>query len=165
MIARGALRAMAVVGAALAACQPSDPPPQRQRPDPGATSAAAAAIDWRPFDDGLAQAKAEHKPICLVVYTTWCPHCKNYSRVFEDARVVERARDFVMIRIDADQEPAIAARFAEDGQYIPRTFFLASDGTPDLDIHASRPRYRYFYDEHDPGGILAGMGAARQKLR
>ncbi|MCE9574803.1 MAG: thioredoxin family protein [Deltaproteobacteria bacterium] len=163
---------MAFVGAALVACGPSDPPPRRQRPaEPGVTSPAdrhpwnAAQIDWQSFDDGLARARAEHKPICLVVYTTWCPHCKNYSRVFEDARVVERARDFVMIRIDADQEPEIAARFAEDGKYIPRTFFLAPDGTPDLDIRASRPRYRYFYDEHDPTGLLVGMGAARLKLR
>lgn len=124
----------------------------------------AAQIAWQPYEAGLRQAKAQHKPVCLVFSTTWCPHCKNYSHVFDDQRVVARARDFVMIHLDADVEETIAAKYALDGSYIPRTFFLAPDGTLDDSIHAARARSRFFYDERDPGALLAAMETAHQKL-
>ena len=47
-------------------------------------------IAWKSFDDGLAEAKKDKKPICLIVYTEWCPHCGNYSKVFADPKIVEK---------------------------------------------------------------------------
>jgi thiol-disulfide isomerase/thioredoxin len=124
----------------------------------------AAQIDWKSYDEGMRLAKAQNKPVLLVFFTTWCPHCKNYSHVFEDPRVVERARDFVMIHLDADAEEAVASKYARDGSYIPRTFFLSPDGTLDETIHAPRPQSIYFYDEHNPLPLLASMETARKKL-
>jgi thiol:disulfide interchange protein len=124
----------------------------------------AAQIDWQSYEVGLKLAKTTKKPVCLVFFTSWCPHCKNFSHVFDDPRVVTRAHDFVMIHLDADAEEAVASKYALDGSYIPRTFFLAPDGTVDDSIHAPRPRSRYFYDEHDPSALLAAMDTARQKL-
>jgi thioredoxin-like negative regulator of GroEL len=124
----------------------------------------AAQIAWQPYEAGLQQAKAQNKPVCLVFSTTWCPHCKNYSHVFEDPRVVAHAQDFVMIHLDSDAEELIASRYAIDGSYIPRTFFLTPDGKVDDSIHAPRPTSRYFYDEHDPSSLLAAMDTARRKL-
>lgn len=154
-------------GAPVAPAAAAIAPPAR-----GATAPAAdghgwndAQIAWQPYDAGLARAKAEHKPVCLVIYTSWCPHCKNFSHVFDDPRVVEQAKQFVMIRIDADREEAPAEAHQPDGGYIPRTFFLAPDGTPELDIHAPRPTFKYFYDEHNPGALLSGFAAALQKLK
>src|SRR5690348_4328310 len=86
-------------------------------------------IAWKSYEDGLAAAKKEQKPICLIFYTDWCPHCRNYSGVFHDAKVVERAKDFVMIRLDKDKNAEISKKYAPDGEYIPRTYFLAPDGT------------------------------------
>ncbi len=111
-----------------------------------------------------ARAKAQKKPVCLVLYTGWCPHCRNYSHVFEDPQVVERAKDFVMIRANADDEPAVASKFVPDGGYVPRTFFLSPDGTLDPEIHAARPKFLYFYDERAPHSLLAGMAQAKAKL-
>jgi thiol-disulfide isomerase/thioredoxin len=125
----------------------------------------AAQIDWQPYEAGLARAKAENKPVCLIFYTSWCPHCKTYSRVFDDPRVVAKARNFVMIRLNADDQSEIARRFTKDGGYIPRTFFLAPDGTPDFSIHAARDKFLYFYDERNPASLLAGMDEAERKLR
>jgi thiol-disulfide isomerase/thioredoxin len=147
-------------------------PQSAQNPLPASGAAATSAgggwnsaqIDWQPYEAGLLAAKAQNKPVCLVFSTTWCPHCKNYSHVFEDPRVVARAHDFVMIHLDADVDEAIASKYALDGTYIPRTFFLASDGTVAGSIHAPRLQSRYFYDERDPNSLLAGMETARQKL-
>jgi len=143
----------------------SPPPPRARAPVGDGESWNVDRIDWQPYEAGLALAKRENKPICLVFYTTWCPHCKNFSKIFDDARVTEQARSFVMIRLDADKDSDIAKRFAPDGGYIPRTFFLAADGTPDFDIHTPRDKYTYFYDERNPASLLGGMTEALRKLR
>jgi thiol:disulfide interchange protein len=125
-----------------------------------------AGIGWRSYEDGLAAAKKEKKPVCLIFYTEWCPHCGNYSKVFHDPKVVEQAKRFVMIRLDKDKNAEISQKYGPDGAgYIPRTYFLASDGTLAADIHAPREQYKYFYDERDPSSVLAGMDQALQKLK
>ena len=137
----------------------------------GAASARAggdwndAAIAWQPYEAGLALAKKEKKPICLVFFTEWCPHCTNYAKVFHDAAVVAKAKRFVMIRLDKDQHAAASQQYAPDGQYIPRTFFLTSAGVLDPDLHAPRDQYKYFYDESNPASVLAAMDAALAKLK
>ena len=97
-----------------------------------------------------------------VFYTGWCPHCKNYSHVFDDPRVVARAKEFVMIRANADEQGELAQKFTTDGGYVPRTYFLDPDGKLAADIHATRPKFLYFYDEKNPAGLLSSMEAARK---
>lgn len=118
------------------------------------------AIQWRPWAKALAEAKAHQKPICLVFYTNWCGHCRNYSKVFHAREVVEASRRFVMVRLNRDANPRLSRRFAIDGDYIPRTYFLSPDGVPDPRIHADRDDFKYFYDEDDPASLLAAMRAA-----
>jgi thiol-disulfide isomerase/thioredoxin len=123
-----------------------------------------AGVNWQPYEQGLAMAREENKPVCLIFYTEWCPHCINYSKVFHNDEVVEHTKQFVMIRIDKDKHPDLSEKYAPDGQYIPRTYFLSPAGTLDPSIHAARDRYRYFYDENNPDTLLAGMSQALQKL-
>ncbi|MDI3286716.1 thioredoxin family protein [Polyangium sp. 15x6] len=123
-----------------------------------------AQIAWQGYEAGMARAKAENKPVCLVFYTAWCPHCRNYANVFQDPRIVTRAKDFVMIRVNPDDEAAIGDRYAPDGSYVPRTFFLAPDGALMADVHAPRPKFQHFYDESNPASLLGGMDAALRKL-
>jgi len=124
-----------------------------------------AQIQWQSYDDGLAAAKQAKKPICLIFYTDWCPHCRNYSGVFHDPKVVAQAKKLVMIRINGDEKKDLSQQYSPDGQYIPRTFFLSSDGTLAPSIQQPRDRFKYFYDEKDPAGILAGMDDAIKKLK
>ena len=123
-----------------------------------------SGIAWRSFDDGLKEAKASKKPVCLVVYTEWCPHCTNYSKVFHDPKVVEESKKFVMIRLDKDKNKELTKKYAPDGEYIPRTYFLSSDGTLDPALTAPRSEYKYFYDEANSAQLLASMDAALKKL-
>lgn len=122
-------------------------------------------IDWKPYDEGLALAKAENKHVCLVLFTTWCPHCKNYSHVFADPRLVERAKGFVMIRLDADANAEIANRYRLDGSYIPRTYFLDADGNVDLAADTGRAKYKYFFDEKHADDLLRAMDVASPHVR
>jgi len=121
-------------------------------------------IKWLTYDDGLAEAKKSKKPVCLIFYTEWCPHCTNYSKMFHDPKVVEKSKDFVMVRIDSDKNQELSKKFTPDGSYIPRTYFLSSSGTLDAGIHAPRAQYKYFYDENNPQSVLAAMDAAAKKL-
>lgn len=121
-------------------------------------------IKWQSYDEGLAEAKKTKKPIMLVFFTEWCPHCKNYSGVFHDPKVVAKSKQFVMIRLDGDKNKELSQKYAVDGSYIPRTFFLSPNGTLS-DIHAPRDQFKYFYDERNPDSILAGMDAAQKQLK
>jgi len=118
-----------------------------------------------PYQEGLAAAKKNHRPICLIFYTTWCPHCANYAKVFSNPEVVKKAKSFVMIRLDKDKNQELSKQYKPDGEYIPRTFFLSSAGVLDESLTEERPQYKYFYSESDPASLLAGMDRALNKLR
>jgi thiol-disulfide isomerase/thioredoxin len=122
-------------------------------------------IAWKPYEAGLALARKEKKPVCLVFFTEWCPHCANYSKVFHDPAVVAKSKSFVMIRLDKDKNDQLSGQYAPDGQYIPRTFFLSAAGELQPDLHAPRDQYKYFYDENDPKSVLAGMDAALARAK
>jgi|SRR6187401_1747709 len=124
-----------------------------------------AGIKWMGYEEGLAAAKASKKPVCLVFYTTWCPHCANFSKIFKDPKLVEKSKSFVMIRLDKDKNKEISAQYKPDGEYIPRTYFLSSEGKLDESLTADRPQYKYFYSENDPTSILGGMDRALAKLK
>ncbi len=119
-----------------------------------------AAISWKSYESGLAEAEDQGKPVCLVFYTEWCPHCARYSAVFQDSAVVEMSKSFVMIRVERDSHRELSRQYAPDGEYIPRTYFLTSKGELRPEIHERRSSYLYFYDEDDPKGILRGMRKA-----
>jgi hypothetical protein len=118
-----------------------------------------AGIAWKPYEQGLAEAKTSKKPVCLIFYTEWCPHCTNYSKLFHDPAVVEMAKKFVMIRIDKDKDGATGAKYAPDGDYIPRTFFLTPDGVLLDKVTEQRSNYKYFYSESDPASVMRSMEA------
>ena len=62
--------------------------------------------------------------------------------MFHDAKVVEKSKQFVMIRLDRDKNGEVSKKYAPDGEYIPRTYFLTADGVLDPEIHAPRPQYK-----------------------
>ncbi len=161
---------------------PAQPPVQAPPQNPGAQAIQTAPtppprpavapedwndakIAWQSYDAGLAKAKSENKPVCLVFYTNWCPHCRNYSKVFHDEKLVAKAKDFVMIRINPDEQKELGNKYQPDGGYVPRTYFLKSDGTLMADVHAPRPQYIYFYDENNPASVLGGMDEALKKAK
>lgn len=122
------------------------------------------AVAWRPYEQGIAEAKQANKPVCLIFFTEWCPHCTAYSKLFHEPKVIEKSKSFVMIRLDNDKEKELAAKYSGDGQYIPRTFFLSPAGELAADITANPDKYKYFYGEGNPEPLLAGMDTALKKF-
>jgi thiol-disulfide isomerase/thioredoxin len=121
-------------------------------------------IKWQSYEQGLAMAKTEKKPVCLIFYTDTCPHCIKYSKIFHDAEVIERSKKFIMIRINQTTYPDVGKMYNQDGTYIPRTFFLSPEGKLDPSIHGTIDRFRYYYDEDTPAPLLEAMRVALEKL-
>lgn len=121
-------------------------------------------INWRPYQQGMALAIKSKRPVCLVIYTESCPHCRKYSSVFRDPEVIKRSKKFVMIRIEEnDNTAAICSKYKPDGRYVPRSFLLSSKGKLEPSIRTGREKYKYFYDTGKPEGLLKGMDQAQKK--
>ena len=123
-----------------------------------------AEVAWREYEAGLAEAKRDRRPVCLVFYADWCTGCQAYKKLFFDPKVVELSRRFVMVRVDRDHAPALSARYAPDGEYIPRTLFLSPDGALDPEIRRLGQAQAYYYDVTGTSALRSGMKWASKRL-
>ncbi len=76
-----------------------------------------------------ALARARKRAVALVADfgATWCGPCKAFAReTLTDARVEEALRDFELLRIDIDEDPAATKDFGVAG--VPDIWFVAPDG-------------------------------------
>lgn len=119
-------------------------------------------IAWREHQAGLAEARSSGKPVLLVMHAEWCGPCHDYARVFYHPEVVELSRRFVMILVDSDRDPAANQRYATDGTYLPRTYFLDSNGQHRTQLVSEHPRFRYFFNQRDPRVTVSAMRLALQ---
>jgi len=61
----------------------------------------------------------------------------------------------------------VSKKYAPDGQYIPRTYFLSPTGTLDPSIHEARDRYMYFWQRAGASRVAGRheQGTAEAALR
>lgn len=82
------------------------------------------------LDDVLASARAAKRPVLIDVFAEWCAACRLLDRnTYTDADVIQQAKRFVTIRIDATNEETAAAytkRFGVQG--LPTIAFVSSRG-------------------------------------
>ena len=59
---------------------------------------------WFAFDDGLAKARTENKPIFLEFYAEWCKFCKKFQKETINNQKVARmlSENFVYVRLNAE---------------------------------------------------------------
>lgn len=117
-------------------------------------------INWQSYEAGLKTAKSVGKQIVIVFYTDWCPQSKQYSQVFQEQRVIDQSKKFVMVRINTDERPEINKLYLPDGKYVPRTIFFSSSGKPNYQLHAETEEYKYFLDNESPDELLRLMAMA-----
>ncbi|MBN1902456.1 thioredoxin family protein [Candidatus Sumerlaeota bacterium] len=120
------------------------PPGQQQAaPKPAATSSAASEktsqkkepenkIKWiHNFEEGIMLARMENKPVMIDFYADWCHYCKVLDKnVFTDKAVIERSRDFVMIKYDTTNMTPEANQRLREFQItgFPTTIFIDTQG-------------------------------------
>ncbi len=123
-----ALSGLAFAGAVLvwagASTSGGDTPPGNaaapKRAAPLPQAAEATQINWTDFATGLDRARAEGKPLLVTFVTDWCAYCKKMDRATWRARaVVERMRDVIAVRIDAEES---SARVGPSGEELARKY-------------------------------------------
>jgi thiol-disulfide isomerase/thioredoxin len=103
-------------------------------------------VAWHSWNEGLSLASRESKPIMVLVYADWCPHCRALSPVFADPEVEALSKRLVMVRQNHDDDPEWLQPYNQKyGGYVPRIFFFDSSGKIRDDLTSGHPRYPYFY--------------------
>ena len=175
------LRAALLSVSLLVACKSGDPSadvaPAKETPTPVAVKEPTVApppaparagkhvdfdprIAWKPWDDAQRTAKAQGRPIMVVVYADWCPHCRELSPVFADPEIQKLSEGLVMVHENSDADPAWLKAYANLGSYVPRILFLAPDGTLKADLTSGNGRYPYFYTPQGVDALKSSMKRA-----
>lgn len=95
----------------------------------GATGASAAQGFLTDSPKALAQAKKEKKPILIDFFGIWCPPCNELDEtVFESTGFLQKAKQFVLLKVDADAKTswAIKDRYKVGGY--PTVVFASPEG-------------------------------------
>ncbi len=83
------------------------------------------------YEQALAEARAQDKPVVLVFSASWCPPCRaNKANVYPSAEVQPLHADFVWAYLDTDvaQNRPYAGRYGVRG--IPHIQFVDPSGAP-----------------------------------
>lgn len=104
------------------------------------TMSNAKDLQWKKYNDGIAEAKKSGKKVLVDVYTDWCKWCKTMDTVtYKDKKVKEYLeKNFVIIKLNAEGNEQVSyagqkmnpREFAQgmkiDGY--PATLFMTSKG-------------------------------------
>lgn len=126
-----------------------------------------APVKWTPWEQAMVKAKAENKPICLVVYADWCPKCRKIAPFFKKAELLAASEKAVMVLQNEDEGADwLANEFAASGKYVPRIFFLDKGGNIDHGINSGNERFPFFYRPNDAGvsKLVRAIDAAVTKV-
>jgi thiol:disulfide interchange protein DsbD len=92
-------------------------------------------IPWETdLDAALARAKAEHKPVLIDTWATWCINCKELeAKTFENPEVVAAAGRFVTVKVQLEKSDSpttidFKRRFGLKQYSLPTTVLLTSSG-------------------------------------
>lgn len=128
-----------------AGCSRSETPPA-----PPAAPAKAAAVPQiergrlkfvSGFEQGLAQAQREGKPVLLFFTAHWCGFCHQMAHeAFTHDQVVTLSDRFVCVLIDADQQPDVCREFHVRGY--PTIQFLSPRGVPLNRVTGKKPGHQ-----------------------
>ena len=87
--------------------------------------------DDMPYKKALETAKTEGKPLFIMLYADWCPHCNQMKKeVFSDPNVMDFLKEnYVCIWKNIEKEEGLAIKNKYNTKSLPAFLFLDSDET------------------------------------
>ena len=84
-----------------------------------------------PYKKALETAKAEGKPLFIMLYAEWCPHCNQMKKeVFSDPNVMDFLKEnYVCIWKNIEKEEGLLLKNKYNTKSLPTFLFLDSDET------------------------------------
>ena len=126
-----------------------------------AGAAGTAKIDWNDtqlqwlsYQEGIVKLKQTGQRGILIVYADWCGTCKAYSTLFKDPKVVSALRGLVLMRANRDTDGVTSKKFGNDGEYVPRTLALSSNGDILTQAYARNDQFAYFIPADEPVELM-----------
>ncbi|XP_059143545.1 thioredoxin domain-containing protein 12-like [Physella acuta] len=115
--------------------------------------------EWTPLEEAYAKAKAEGKPIFIVVHKMTCSACHAVKTWFSASkRIAGMSKHFVMVNLEYFEVPKGDPDFSPDGFYVPRMLFFSPNGKLMKDAKCGcNPEYEYTYPGE--GELLRRMKA------
>lgn len=105
-------------------------------------------INWVRYEKGLKEAKNSNKKMLLIIHKSWCSSCKVLKpKLASHKEFAELSKKFVMVNTGDDEEPK-GDQFDVDGKYVPRIFFLDSNGNVEKDLWNEGTKHKhvkYYY--------------------
>lgn len=90
-------------------------------------SAVSQRVRWHDFESGMELARTEGRPALVTFVTDWCPYCSKMEKnTWRAPEVIERMSDLVAVKVDADEEQALAMRYEVNG--LPGNLLLDGEG-------------------------------------
>jgi len=128
--------------------QAKSTPPSSQQQEP-------LQVTWLDFNDGLAKARSENKPIFVEFYTDWCPYCRKFQReTIRNPKVAAMlAENFAYVRFNAE-DPKNRVKF--DGKSYSHVELTRAFGI------TSYPALVFLDSKSQPITMLAGFMPPKQ---
>ena len=135
------------------------PPPQARKRKSQAIK-WVDSLPWKSWEEAQSLSATQGKPIMLLIYTNWCPRCRELAPLFTDESIVKASDSFILVRQDQDERPAWLSQFSHLGGYVPRIIFFGADGQPREDVTSGRGKYPYFYTPRSQAALARSMAKA-----
>jgi thiol:disulfide interchange protein len=157
----GVVVVVASWGALLVGCPPAATPPGAETPtppptptakapeppaEPGEAPAAGGEIEWvMSLEEASKTAAGEKKPMMVDFYTDWCSWCKKLDEeTYRDAQVLAKSKEFICVKVDAEQDKASADKYSVSG--FPTILFLDASGNKIHEVVGFKPAADFLPD-------------------
>lgn len=118
-------------------------------------------IKWVSYENGLKEIKNSNKKMLLIIHKSWCSSCKALKpKLAKHQEFAELSNKFVMVNA-GDNDEGKGEQFDVDGKYVPRIFFLDSNGNVEKDIWNEGTKHKhvkYYYQDGEE--LVAAMKRA-----
>lgn len=91
-------------------------------------AAIASSIEWHNYDEGMALAKTQEKPVMISFYSDRCGYCKKLgNETYSDPGIISLSENFVNIKVDSDAQGKLASNYGV--RFLPTIVFTDSKGS------------------------------------